>query len=131
MVLHPYKYAELLAQKIQKQGANVWLVNTGWIGGGVDVGKRISLQHTRAIINAIHDGSLLEAAYENLSVFDLNVSTNCPEIPSEILNPSHFWQKEEDYWKTANSLARLFKANFQQFETAADRSLAQFGPKVR
>ncbi len=130
MVWHPYKYAELLAQKIQQHEANVWLVNTGWIGGGVDTGNRISLKHTRAIIDAIHDGSLADASYETLAVFDLNVPTNCPTVPSEILNPSHFWEDKEGYWKTARMLAQLFIENFNQFETAAEQSLAQYGPKV-
>jgi len=116
---------------VQLFGSAVFGVDAHLITIEVNVDKGIGYHLVGLTDNAIHDGSLLEAAYENLSVFDLNVSTNCPEIPSEILNPSHFWQKEEDYWKTANSLARLFKANFQQFETAADRSLAQFGPKVR
>ena len=130
MVWHPYKYAELLAQKIQQYDANVWLVNTGWIGGGVGIGKRISLKYTRAIIDAIHNGSLADSTYENLAVFDLNVPTNCPKVPNEILDPSRFWEDKEGYWKTARTLAQLFKDNFNQFETEAEQSLAQYGPKV-
>jgi phosphoenolpyruvate carboxykinase (ATP) len=61
MVWHPTKYAELLAAKIAKNGAQAWLVNTGWSGGGHGVGKRMSLVHTRAILDAIHDGSLAKA----------------------------------------------------------------------
>ncbi|HBL44577.1 MAG TPA: phosphoenolpyruvate carboxykinase (ATP), partial [Planctomycetaceae bacterium] len=30
LVWHPGKYADLLAEKIRKYNANVWLVNTGW-----------------------------------------------------------------------------------------------------
>ncbi len=69
MVWHPSKYAGLLAEKIEQEQVNVWLVNTGWTGGGVEDGKRISLQHTRAIINAIHDGSLLAQSYEPFGYF--------------------------------------------------------------
>src|SRR5690606_18981809 len=58
MVWHPTKYAELLAQQMREHGSNAWLVNTGWTGGPYGQGKRMSLAHTRAIIDAIHDGSL-------------------------------------------------------------------------
>ena len=131
MVWHPYKYAELLAQKIDATGANVWLVNTGWIGGGAKEGKRISLKHTRAIIDAIHDGSLANSTYEDLAVFDLKIPTNCPLVPSEVLNPSRFWENEAKYWKTAHSLGQLFQENFQQFEVEGRMSLAQYGPKLQ
>ncbi len=130
MVWHPYKYAELLAQKIEAYGANVWLVNTGWIGGDPKDGKRISLKHTRAIINAIHDGSLANGTYEELAVFNLKIPTFCNEVPSEILNPSQFWKSGKKYWNTANFLARLFIDNFKKFETNRRKSLAKYGPKI-
>ena len=59
LVWHPKKYAELLAEKIRKHKTRVWLVNTGWSGGAYGVGKRIKLAHTRAIIDAIHNGTLV------------------------------------------------------------------------
>lgn len=33
IMLHPTKYAAMLAEKMQKYGATGWLVNTGWSGG--------------------------------------------------------------------------------------------------
>src|SRR5690606_13088656 len=54
LVWHPAKYAELLAQKLRQHQAQAWLVNTGWTGGAFGIGRRISLSHTRAILDAIH-----------------------------------------------------------------------------
>ena len=54
LVWHPSKYAELLAAKMKQHGARVWLINTGWSGGGYGIGKRIKLAHTRAILDAVH-----------------------------------------------------------------------------
>ncbi len=131
MVWHPFKYAELLAQKIEATNANVWLVNTGWIGGGTNEGNRISLANTRAIIDAIHDGSLAKAAYEDLAVFDFKIPSSCPNVPSEVLNPSRFWKNEDKYWETAHLLGKLFRENFQQFEIEGRMSIAQYGPKLK
>jgi phosphoenolpyruvate carboxykinase (ATP) len=39
MVHRPAKYAELLKRKIERHGANCWLVNTGWISGAYGVGN--------------------------------------------------------------------------------------------
>ncbi len=73
LVWHPSKYAELLAEKMRKHNARVWLVNTGWGGGGHGVGKRISLKHTRAIIDAIHERRACEAKTERDPVFGFEV----------------------------------------------------------
>ena len=52
-MLHPTKYADILGQKIEKHGATIYLVNTGWVGGKYGVGSRISLEGNRRIIDAI------------------------------------------------------------------------------
>ncbi|MEQ1634930.1 MAG: phosphoenolpyruvate carboxykinase (ATP), partial [Planctomycetota bacterium] len=89
MVWHPAKYAELLAAQIQKRGSQAWLVNTGWSGGGHGVGKRMSLRYTRAILDAIHDGSLAKAETVTDPVFGLIVPKTCANVPAEILNPKN------------------------------------------
>lgn len=129
MVWHPSKYAELLAQKINTHNTNVWLVNTGWIGGGVGKGQRIALSHTRAIIDAIHDGSLSDESFEKLSLFDLEIPLSCPSLPNDLLNPSRYWKNEEEYWKNAMKLAHLFTENFKQFDTNLGKQIAEFGPR--
>ena len=52
------KYAQMLGEKIEKYGADVYLVNTGWTGGKYGVGKRMSLKATRAMVTAALNGSL-------------------------------------------------------------------------
>ncbi len=130
MVLHPSEYAILLEEKVMQHDTNVWLVNTGWIGGGLNQGNRISLQYTRAIIDAIHNDSLEKESYNKLSVFDFNIPTKCNGVPDEILNPSHYWNSEDEYWASAKKLALLFSENFKQYETEKGIKLAKYGPKL-
>ena len=78
LVWHPSKYAELLAAKMKQHSARVWLVNTGWSGGGYGVGKRIKLAHTRAILDAIHAGALAERKTRRDPVFGFEVRHRLP-----------------------------------------------------
>ena len=116
LVWHPNKYAELLGQKMKKHGARVWLVNTGWSGGAYGVGKRIKLAHTRAIIDAIHNGAIVNARRQRDPVFGLEVVTEVPGVPSEILNPRYTWEDKAAYDRTARNLADLFRNNFKKYE---------------
>ena len=68
---HPYLYAKMLAEKVEKYNAHVWLVNTGWSGGKYGIGKRMSLKVTRSILDAIHSGELEKAEYETIPGFNL------------------------------------------------------------
>jgi phosphoenolpyruvate carboxykinase (ATP) len=120
LVWHPSKYAALLAEKMQRHGARVWLVNTGWSGGSYGVGKRIKLAHTRAIVDAIHSGALAKAPREKDAIFGLDVITECPNVPKEILNPRAAWADPTAYDAAAKKLATLFAANFARFQSGAD-----------
>src|SRR5205823_14542593 len=91
LVWHPTKYAEMLAAKLKNHGAQTWLVNTGWSGGAYGVGSRIKLKYTRAIIDAIHAGALGNVATVEDPTFGLAVPTECPGVPSEILQPRNTW----------------------------------------
>lgn len=129
IVMHPSVYAELLAKKMREHGAQAWLVNTGWSGGGHGQGKRMKLAYTRAIIDAIHDGSLEKAATETDPVFGLAVPTSCPGVPSEILQPRVTWPDKDAYDKAAWNLAGLFHKNFQAFEAGSSKEILAAGPK--
>ena len=128
MVWHPSKYAELLAEKMEKHGSAAWLVNTGWTGGPYGIGSRIKLRYTRAIIDAIHDGALDDVDYITDPVFGLAVPISCPGVPSELLIPKNTWQDGEAYNKQADKLARLFIKNFEKYKAGSSEAIINAGP---
>jgi phosphoenolpyruvate carboxykinase (ATP) len=131
MVWHPSKYAELLAEKIRQHGSKVWLVNTGWSGGPYGVGKRFKLAYTRAIIDAIHDGSLAQQETSRDPIFGFEIPKACAGVPSEILDPKATWSNPADYDQTAQKLAHLFQENFKKFEEGASAEIRAAGPSVQ
>ena len=130
LVLHPARYAELLAEKMRNHSAHAYLVNTGWSGGAYGTGERMSLRYTRAIIDAIHDGSLAKAPIETDPVFGLQVPTTCANVPEEILIPKNTWANQGAFDATAAKLAQLFVENFKKFESDASDAIKAAGPKV-
>ncbi|KAK4434267.1 Phosphoenolpyruvate carboxykinase (ATP) [Sesamum alatum] len=128
IMLHPTKYAAMLAEKMQKHGATGWLVNTGWSGGSYGSGNRIKLAYTRKIIDAIHSGALLEANYTTTEIFGLEIPTEIEGVPSEILDPANTWSDKDAYKDTLLKLGGLFKKNFEVFlsyKIGADNNLAE------
>jgi len=97
MPLHPARYAEMLGDKMEEQNVNVWLVNTGWIGGAYGTGNRISLKYTRSMINAALNGQLEEVKYIEHPIFGLKMPISCPNIPANILNPRKLWKDKVAY----------------------------------
>lgn len=130
LVWHPAKYAELLSQKISLHNTNVWLVNTGWVGGSYGTGKRMSLKDTRGVIDAIHDGSLAEEEMFTDPVFGLAIPKRCHNVPTEILNPRDAWADPSMFDVTAQRLADLFNQNFSKFAEGASPETVAAGPKV-
>lgn len=130
LVWPPSRYAELLAERIQKHGSHVWLVNTGWIGGPYGVGQRIKLKYTRAIVDAIHDGSLSKSPMEIDPVFGFSIPTECPGVPSEILVPHNAWPDKAAFDATVKKVAQLFRDNFESHGEGAQESLRDAGPKI-
>jgi phosphoenolpyruvate carboxykinase (ATP) len=136
LVRHPSVYAHLLRDRIRSGGARVWLVNTGWSGGPYGTGARISIGHTRAIIDAIHSGDLARAPSVRDALFGFEVVTACPGVPREILIPRNTWRDTADYDRNARELADLFVENFEQFLTgnASEMGLTDIvaaGPPAR
>lgn len=117
LVWHPKRYAELLTAKIDRHKTRVWLVNTGWCGGGYGVGKRISLKNTRAIIEAIHTGALVNAKMQRDPVFGFDVVDECPGVPRGILVPRLAWEDKTAYDAAANRLAGMFRENFKKYSS--------------
>ena len=129
LVWHPTKYAEMLAEKLRHHNAPTWLVNTGWSGGGHGVGSRMKLKYTRAIIDAIHDGSLANAPTETDPVFGLEVPTLCEGVPSEILIPRNTWSDKAAYDRQANKVGALFRKNFEKYADKASAEVLAAAPK--
>jgi len=131
LLLDPTKYAEELIKKMEAHGAEAYLVNTGWIGGAYGTGKRIDLPTTRAIINAILDGSLDNVEYETLPVFNLNIPKAYDGIDSKIFNPRNLWENPTAWDENAKKLAEKFIANFANFTDSEDaKKLVAAGPQV-
>ncbi len=128
MVHHPYYYAEMLKNKIMKYDVNCWLVNTGWTGGPYGIGKRMSIQHTRTLLNAALDGSLLEVEYRTDPVFGFQVPKHCEGVPDKVLNPVETWGDPEAYREKYLQLASLFIENFKKFSAGCPPEIIKAGP---
>jgi phosphoenolpyruvate carboxykinase (ATP) len=112
----PQVYAKMLGDRLRKHNAQCWLVNTGWSGGAFGVGKRMSLKYTRAMVNAVLDGSLSDVEFITEPAFGLSIPVRCPNVPAELLNPRHSWGDKKAYDLQAELLAQKFKTNFQDFD---------------
>ena len=125
--LHPTKYAEELVKKMEKVGATAYLVNTGWNG----TGKRISIKDTRAIIDAILDGSIDKAEIKNIPYFDFKVPTSLPGVNPDILDPRDTYATAEEWNVKAEDLSSRFIKNFDKFtNNEAGKALVAAGPKI-
>jgi len=123
--LHPTKYAEVLYDKMNQFGSHAYLVNTGWDGSG----KRISIKATRAIIDAILDGSIDSAESATIPVFNLRVPTSLPEVDATILDPRNSYADSSEWDARAVKLASLFIDNFAQYtDTEGGKKLVSAGP---
>ena len=129
MVHHPFTYANLLAEKMAKHGATCWLVNTGWVGGRVGVGKRISIRHTRNLLNAALEGKLDNVKYRKDKLFGFEVPMECPDVPADVLEPSQSWGSKNEYWKKYDALAARYIENFKLFEDGCPPEVIAAGPK--
>jgi phosphoenolpyruvate carboxykinase (ATP) len=125
----PHVYAEMLGEKISKHNVDVYLVNTGWTGGPYGVGKRMNLEYTRAMVRAAISGELRNVDYVTDPVFGLAMPTECPGVPSYLLNPRNTWQNGEEYDQKAKELAERFYKNFAKFGQVSD-AIKNAGPKA-
>ncbi|MBQ7489671.1 MAG: phosphoenolpyruvate carboxykinase (ATP) [Bacteroidales bacterium] len=131
LTLHPTVYANVLAKKLEEHNATAYLVNTGWIGGGYNVGKRISLKDTRTIISAILNNELVDCETEMVKPFNLYIPKHINDIDPKILNPENSWADKAAYSENARQLAEAFIKNFENFTENADgKALVAFGPTL-
>jgi len=130
MVHHPMFYADLLKRKIERYGSHCWLLNTGWVGGAYGVGKRISIHHTRALLNATLTGALLDVDYYTDPIFGFQVPKTCPGVPQNVLYPAQAWASEAEYWKRYRPLAARYRDNFKKFAADCPPEVRAAGPKL-
>ncbi len=130
MVHHPSFYADLLKDKITRYEVNCWLLNTGWVGGPYGIGKRISIQYTRAMLRAALSGSLLKSEYTIDPVFGFQVPKTCPDVPDQVLNPASSWSSPQQYLQRYRELAARFINNFEKFADDVPLEVRQSGPVI-
>ncbi len=130
MVHHPYKYAEMLKNKIKKHGSSCWLVNTGWTGGPYGIGKRMSIHHTRALLNAALSGELHNVEFRVDPVFGFEVPRTCGDVPPKVLEPAKTWEDPVAYEEKYVQLASLFIENFKKFRDGTPQEVVDAGPKL-
>ncbi|EQB40020.1 phosphoenolpyruvate carboxykinase [Sulfurimonas hongkongensis] len=128
--LHPTVYANLLGEKIDKHNVHVYLVNTGWTGGGYGVGKRMSIKNTRSCINAILDGTIKDSEFDTIEVFGLQVPKTLGDINPNILNPRNAWSDKKLFDTTRDRLAKMFIENYTKYQTEEHTDFAPYGPKL-
>ncbi len=130
MVLNPNAYAKLLGEKIAKYKSNVWMVNTGWSGGPYGVGNRMKIAYTRAMLRAALTGKFNNVPMTPDPLFRVNVPTQCPDVPAEVLIPRKTWADKNAYDAMANKLAREFVQNFEQFAKDVPANVRGAGPNA-
>jgi phosphoenolpyruvate carboxykinase (ATP) len=127
LTLHPTKYGEELVKKMEANGAQAYLVNTGWNGSG----KRISIKDTRGIINAILDGSIDHAEFTQTPYFQLNIPTALPGVDTNILDPRNTYTNVADWDAKARDLAARFIKNFEKYtDNEEGKALIAAGPQL-
>lgn len=121
-------YAELLMERIEASGAQVYLVNTGWTGGPHGQGKRFDIPTTRAVIDAIVSNKLKNVETYRLPIMNLDVPVSVPGIDDKLQKPELTWQQPERYPEVAKDLAQQFVDNFKQYQVA--QAIVDAGPRV-
>ena len=128
LMRHPAVYARLLAEKLERHETKVWLVNTGWTGGGYGVGRRIELAFTRRIIDAMHAGDLDRAAVETDPIFGLAAVSEVPGVPANMLIPRQSWADAAAWEAAARRLAGQLRENFAAYAAEAGPDVVAAGP---
>jgi phosphoenolpyruvate carboxykinase (ATP) len=127
LTLHPTKYVSVLAEKMDKAGTKAYLVNTGWNG----TGKRISIKDTRAIIDAILDGSIEQAPTRHIPYLNLTVPTHLHDVSDNILDPRDTYADKTEWESKAKDLSARYIKYFDQYADSSDgKALLPYGPQL-
>jgi phosphoenolpyruvate carboxykinase (ATP) len=129
LTLHPTRYADLLKEKLQAHDTSVFLINTGWAGGGVEDGKRMSIKATRGAIDSVLSGAIHKAPMRIDERFGFQVPVEIEGVPTELLNPRENWADKAKYDVAASKLVGMFKENYAKFVQPGMTDYTEFGPK--
>jgi phosphoenolpyruvate carboxykinase (ATP) len=127
--LHPARYAEMLRDRLNRHGSEVWLLNTGWSGGPYGVGSRIPLKETRAMVRAVLEGTLEKATFATDPVFGLHVPQGVHGVSARLLRPRETWSDPSAFDSHARRLAGLFRSNFEDYASQVSDAVKQAGPR--
>jgi len=127
--LKPSIYANLLVEKLAQHQTHVWLLNTGWSGGGYGVGKRIALPLTRTMINAVLSDQLNNVETHRHPIFNLDIPNEVEGVPQNVLNPALAWTDPAYYQQEALQLAHRFAENFKKYEKTVPLQVRAAGPR--
>ncbi len=119
LVLPPERYADMLIERVKRHHADVWMLNTGWVGGPYGVGERMSIAHTRAIVRAVLNGDLRGVTTHVDPVFGLHIPNRVPGVPREVLDTRDSWPNSEDYDRQAIKLREMFERNIKSIGKSA------------
>src|SRR6202521_4407466 len=119
LVLPPERYADMLIERVKRHHVEVWMLNTGWVGGPYGVGQRMSIAHTRAIVRAVVQGKLHGQPSHVEPVFGLQIPDHVPDVPPEVLDPRISWPDSDDYDRQAKKLRGMFEENIHHIGKSA------------
>ena len=122
LVLPPERYADMLIERVNRHHAEVWMLNTGWVGGPYGVGQRMSIAHTRAIVRAVVQGKLHGMSSHVDPIFGLSIPDQVPDVPHEVLDPRTSWSDSDAYDRQANKLRAMFEKNILTIGKSASTS---------
>lgn len=119
LVLPPERYADMLIERVKRHHVDVWMLNTGWVGGPYGVGERMSIAHTRAIVSAVLNGDLRGVNTHVDPIFGLHIPNRVPGVPREVLDTRDSWPDPDDYDRSAAKLRGMFEENISNIGKSA------------
>ena len=130
MPRHPGEYAAMLIERLARWNVPVWLVNTGWTGGPYGTGERMNIDYTRTMVRAALNGLLDGVPTRTDPIFNVEVPTSVPGVPSTVLDPRSTWPDPIAYDRQAQKLALMFVENFAAYADRVPASVSAAGPVV-
>ena len=114
MPRNPDIYARMLGDNLNAHSTEVYLVNTGWVGGPYGEAGRVDIDLTRAMVHAALSGELRNVEYDTNELFHVSIPRTCSGVSSELLDPRKSWKDPAAYDARATKLAAEFASHFDK-----------------